>query len=392
LLLKKPKEPKKGDTPKEAAKPAPPSQPVEDKAPPKSEPIDTTTKSTDTVVVDTPPKKDELPVVVETVSPPAKEDTKPSSPEPVVEEKEVVPPKEEKPQVVEDKEEKKVEKKEEKKTSEDKSTKKSDKKKSTPKSDKGESDQVSDTVEKVKTMLLEFSQTALAFVQSLFTNSDKNTQLVLDNANKIVDKYFDAGSAEWIKTNLFNVYGVVVAAFVFIFSAFLVTRIQWLFTLYTLRAFLSTLGLGVFLTLFVIASLTKDPSIAIAKNNPEIFDNLKGLGLTWFSVLFLLNFLALFRGSVGNFLQLVVSHLLLVDFFGFSHHVEEFTGPLSAYSLLVVTFSLLTLLSFGKLVPSTKDRKEREKEKEKVVSVKAPRSSTPTNKDSSKHKKQKSQG
>jgi len=223
-------------------------------------------------------------------------------------------------------------------------------------------------------------------------NADKYVLAARDSAEKIVDKYFPGERAQWIKINLFNVYGIAVAALVFIVLSFLITKIEWLFSLGTIRAFSSAFGLGIFSTLFVLTYVVKDPATLVAKNSPENLDNFQLLSFSWFSLLFFLNSIATLQGGFKNLLQLLVSGALFIEQFGLNGHVEAYAGTLPPYSVEILVFTLLSLLSFSQIPiavvsPKKAVRSSQSSSKPSSSSASEARPPTPTKSKKQKDKK-----
>jgi len=211
-------------------------------------------------------------------------------------------------------------------------------------------------VDDIQKQALVFLHKAQVQAEHLFAEARilyvKYGQIAHDNAERIVDKYFSVQNAVLLKTNFFNIYGVLALSLGFFILAFFSSKIDWVFSLNPVRAFLSAFGLGVFFTLYGFTHLVKDPAALVAKNAPEAIESLEVVALGWFATLLALNFASVLRGGVRNLIQFITSGLLFVEYFELKHHIEAHTGSLPPYSLILLAFAVLTFLSFAQLEAS----------------------------------------
>jgi len=344
----KPQAAPKHETVAEQAKPVEPK--VEPKVETKVEEVKVETHAAEPVKTETKPAAEPVKTETKPAAEPAKTETKPAAEPAKTETKPAAKPKEaEKP--AETKSETKPAT-ETKKTAE-KKTEKTETKEKTKKATKTEPSTGGSALDDIQKVALEYLGKAQVLAEKYLAEARvyyvKYSQIAQDNAEKLVDKYLSAQNAKLLKTNFFNFYGVLAVTLAFFILAFISSKIDWVFSLNPVRAFLSAFGLGVFFTLYGFTRLVKDPAPLVAKSAPESIENLQIVALGWFAVLVALNFVSVLRGGFRNLLQFLTSSLLFVEYFELKHHIEEHTGSLPPYSLILLAFMILSYLSFAQL-------------------------------------------
>jgi len=210
------------------------------------------------------------------------------------------------------------------------------------------------SLEQFQKLAITYSNQALDNAQDLLDDARvhfaKYSKVAQDRADQIVDKYFAPETAKVIKTNLFNLYGILAASLALVGFVFTATKINWIFSLNPARAFLSAFGFGVFATIYGLTYLVKDPVTLVAKASPQSVDSFENITFGWFSLLVALNATSIvLKGGFRNILQFLTSALLFVDHFGARAHIEAQTGTLPPHTINLLVFSVLSFLSFAQL-------------------------------------------
>jgi len=129
-------------------------------------------------------------------------------------------------------------------------------------------------------------------------------------------------------------------------AASLISRISWLFSAYHIRAFASTLGLGVVITLLFLSQITGLDPLAQVKTNRDLLNFISTGGCV--AVLFL-SFLALGKRTFKDVILFLLAGCLFTEFLGLQPSVVAFIGHIPRYLQASVLFFLIAFISFVQL-------------------------------------------
>jgi len=158
------------------------------------------------------------------------------------------------------------------------------------------------------------------------------------------DQYLDEHSAK-IAKQWFNIYGIFVFSLFSFSIGFLIPNIPWIISVDVLQPFLSTLGLGIYGTLFSLSQIIQDPAIQVAKASKTAAENWRYAELAFFGILVLVNLLALISQNrkTSSFTAVFLNGWLIVD-----HLKLVQSKPGIPYSLHLISFIVLTFIAFGR--------------------------------------------